>query len=130
LVSGDPAARDQLLIRHRERLRKMIAVRMDRRLSGRCPTSRSSGWPTGWWRAGPARAGLLRDELLAQVRQALERLSPRDREVMVMRHLEQLSIREIAAVLGVTEGSVKVRLVRALQRLHQSLGDVSPEGAP
>src|SRR5947209_18113344 len=36
---GDASARDQLLVRHQERLRQMIAVRMDRRLAARLDPS-------------------------------------------------------------------------------------------
>src|SRR5579864_1594837 len=36
---GDNAAREELLMRHRQRLRRMIAVRMDRRLAGRVDPS-------------------------------------------------------------------------------------------
>ncbi len=41
-----------------------------------------------------------------------------DREVIVLRYLEQLSVCEIAAVLGVSEGAVKSRHMRALLRLR------------
>ena len=40
-----------------------------------------------------------------------------------MRNLEQLPVAEIAAILGLTEGAVKVRHLRALQRLRSVLGD-------
>jgi RNA polymerase sigma-70 factor (ECF subfamily) len=66
---------------------------------------------------------LLREELRSRVQAALGRLPPRDREVLVLRHLEQLSTAEIAAVLGISEGAVKTRHVRALDRLHGLLGD-------
>jgi DNA-directed RNA polymerase specialized sigma24 family protein len=46
----------------------------------------------------------------------------------VLRHLEQLSVREAAAVLGVSEGALKVRQLRALERLRDLLGD-PPAGA-
>jgi RNA polymerase sigma-70 factor (ECF subfamily) len=68
------------------------------------------------------------NELRQRVHQALARLSPRDREVVVMRHLEQLSMAEIAAVLGITEGAVKVRHLRALQRLQEFLHSGPGEG--
>jgi RNA polymerase sigma-70 factor (ECF subfamily) len=64
---------------------------------------------------------LLREELRGRVRAALVRLSPRDRELLVLRHLEQLPTREVAAVLGVSEAAVKKRHVRALDRLHNLL---------
>jgi RNA polymerase sigma-70 factor (ECF subfamily) len=75
-------------------------------------------------------ARLQREELRTQLAAALARLPERDREVLVLRHFEQLSIREIAAVLGSTEGAVKVRQVRALQRLRGLLGDILGEDLP
>jgi RNA polymerase sigma factor (sigma-70 family) len=56
------------------------------------------------------------------VQAALARLTPRDREVLARRYLEQLAMAQIAAVLGITEGAVKVRHLRALQRFHELLG--------
>ena len=72
-------------------------------------------------------ARLQREELHQRLRTALERLAERDREVLIVRHLEQLSTREIAAVLEITEGAVKVRHVRALQRLRGLLGDLAED---
>ena len=59
------------------------------------------------------------------MRAALDRLPSHDREVLVLRYLEQLRHGEIAAVLGLSEGAVKVRHVRALERLRHVL---CPEG--
>ena len=59
----------------------------------------------------------------ARVQEALARLSDRDREVLVLRYLEHLSTREIAAVLGLAESGVKTRQLRALQRLRDLLDD-------
>src|SRR5262249_29388379 len=60
----------------------------------------------------------IRSEVRARIRTALDKLSERDREVLALRHLEQLSTRETAAVLGISEGAVKVRHLRALERLR------------
>src|SRR5262249_30093643 len=60
---------------------------------------------------------MIREELCKRVRQALLDLAEHDREVLVMRHLEQM-MAEIAATLGVSEGAVKVRHLRALRRLR------------
>jgi RNA polymerase sigma-70 factor (ECF subfamily) len=72
---------------------------------------------------GSSPSGRQRHEDLRQrLHDALDRLAERDREVIVLRHLEQLSVKEIAAVLRITEGAVKVRHVRALERLRKLLG--------
>jgi RNA polymerase sigma-70 factor (ECF subfamily) len=73
---------------------------------------------------------LLREELRQRVRAAVGRLSADDREVLVLRHLEQMPVQEVAAVLGAGEGAVRMRLVRALARLRdlldQDLGEELP----
>jgi RNA polymerase sigma-70 factor (ECF subfamily) len=68
-------------------------------------------------------ARLDREESRRHVKDALERLPERDREVLVLRHLERLSTKEIAAVLGIREGAVYTRHLRALQRLHDLVAD-------
>ena len=72
----------------------------------------------------------MREELRCRVQAALAQLAERDREVLVMRYLEQLSTREIAAVLGIAEGAVKTRHLRALRRLRGLLGDELGEDQP
>jgi RNA polymerase sigma-70 factor (ECF subfamily) len=52
---------------------------------------------------------------------ALARLSPQQRTVFVLRHYQDLKLREIAAVLEVSEGTVKSVLFRAVQRLRDAL---------
>jgi RNA polymerase sigma-70 factor, ECF subfamily len=188
---GDATAIQQLLVRHRDRLRKMVAVRLDRRVAARVDASdvvqealaeaarqfdeylRTRPLPfSAWLRqlawerlvklhrhhvhaqkrsvrreedcsmplpedsvlrlarrllasgTSPSQA-MIRDEQRHRLGGALEQLAPHDREILVMRNLEQLPIAEIAAVLGLTEGAVKVRHLRALQRLRIIL-EVSP----
>jgi RNA polymerase sigma-70 factor, ECF subfamily len=72
--------------------------------------------------SSPSRRARL-SELRDQVRRALAALPDRDREVLVLRYLEGLRTAEAAAVLGITEGAVKVRHVRAIERLRALLGD-------
>ena len=55
---------------------------------------------------------MMRQERGNQVRAALASLPSRDREVLVMRHLEQLSTAEIAEALGISVGAVESRVVR------------------
>jgi len=186
-ATGDVAAGESLLLRHQARLRKMIAVRLDRRLAGRLdpsdvvqevfaeaarelpayaaaqpvpfyPWLRQIAWERlvklhqrhlyAAKRAASREAALpptdesvlllaerladpgtspsmrvVRAEMRDRVRAGLAQLSDRDREVLVMRYLEQLSMAEIAAVMGSTEGAVKVRHLRALERLRGRLED-------
>jgi RNA polymerase sigma-70 factor (ECF subfamily) len=193
-AAGDDSARGALLQRHRRRLRRMVALRMDRRLAARVDPSdvvqealaeaarRLDGYlreqplpfypwlrQLAWERlvaehrrhiqagrrsvrreelAGPAlpdasalelaerlapaastpSAAVQREELRLRVRQALEQLPERDREILVLRHLEQLTAREAAAVLGLTEAAVKSRALRAVRRLRELLGPEGKEG--
>jgi RNA polymerase sigma-70 factor (ECF subfamily) len=186
-ATGDASAGESLLLRHQERLRKMIAVRLDRRLAGRLdpsdvlqevfaeaarelpayaqrqpvpfyPWLRQIAWERlvklhqrhlfAAKRAASRETALpptdesvvlladrlvdpgtspsirvVRAEMRDRVRAALEQLPDRDREVLVMRYLEQLSMAEIAAVVGSTEGAIKVRHLRAIERLRNRLGE-------
>jgi RNA polymerase sigma-70 factor (ECF subfamily) len=72
--------------------------------------------------SSPSRA-LQRRDLQERMRSALERLAERDREVLLLRHFEQLAVKQIAAVLGISEGAVKVRHARALERLRKELDE-------
>jgi RNA polymerase sigma-70 factor (ECF subfamily) len=72
-------------------------------------------------RGGSPVAQVLRQEQRDGVRLALKRLGERDQQILVLRHLEQLSIAEIAAVLNIREGAVKTRLLRALLRFRNLL---------
>jgi RNA polymerase sigma factor (sigma-70 family) len=52
---------------------------------------------------------------------ALDSLSPRERAVVVLRHVDALSTRETAAALGVSEGAVKRYLSDAVAKLQRRL---------
>ena len=193
-VQGDLAARNLLLARYRDRLRQMVAWRLDREMSARVdpsdvvqevlaeadrrlsaylrdrplplypwvrqlaedrlvelhrrhvqarrrsvsrerplPLPNESAWELAgrlFARESNPSSHLRRGELRERIRTGLARLRERDREILILRHLEQLSVRDIAAVLGVTEGAVKVRHVRALQRLRALLGSDFEEDVP
>ncbi len=58
---------------------------------------------------------------------ALGRLAPDDQEVLVLRHLEQLSTREIAAILEISEPAVRYRQRKAMERLTRLLSDDAAE---
>lgn len=62
-----------------------------------------------------------REEHVA-IRTALERLSPRDREVLWLREVEQLSHDEIATRLTMRPGAVRVAALRARRRLEELYG--------
>ena len=170
---GDERALRRLLEMHRERLRRMVALRLDSRLSARVDASdvvqetlidaarklanyeRDRPLPFYPWlhrlaaerlaavhrkhRAGVRSVGrenqafarpddsarLLVDHLVAgdatpghavvqeerrqRVHAALAQLSPPDREVLVMRYLEDLAFAEIAAILDIGESAAKMR---------------------
>jgi RNA polymerase sigma factor (sigma-70 family) len=67
-------------------------------------------------RLGPE-ALVLQQQTVEQVQNALESLPVDFREVMVLRELEGLSYKDIAAIVGVPVGTVMSRLSRARQRL-------------
>src|SRR5262245_1809066 len=187
-AQGDAIARQQLLERHRPRLRRMVALRLDRRLAARLDPSdlvqeslaeaarqlsdylRQRPLPFYPWlrqiawlrlvdahrrhvragkrsvlreapepplpdasaqqlaqrllaRGSSPSARLRRQETSERLRAALALLHERDRDVLVLRYLEDLSTAEIAAVQGMAEGAVKMRQLRALERLRALLGD-------
>jgi RNA polymerase sigma-70 factor (ECF subfamily) len=76
--------------------------------------------------AGPPGA-LMKKESQHRVRQALDRLSEQDRQILVLRHLEQLSTKEVAEVLQLSESAVKLRHFRAVRRIRELL-DPSDHG--
>ena len=184
---GERAAREELLDRYRDRLKRMVVVRLDRRLAARVdpsdvvqdalveatrtlsdylckrpmpfyPWLRRLAWQRlvdlerQHIRSGrrsvrfeerfdlrlsdesaaslasrlvssgtnPSRK-LIRQEMLDRVRAALAELGERDREILVLRFLEELSTSEAAGVLEISEGAVKSRLMRALLRLRATL---------
>ena len=192
-AAGNEIALRRLLDRHRERLRRMIAVRLDRRLAARLDPSdvvqealadagrklpayaRERPLPFYPWlrRLAVERLALAhrrhikvtgrtvclecagspdpsdgsniflidrmvasgtsptgnyrREELRQRVRRALETLGESDREVLVLRYLEDLPFAEVAVVLGITENAAKVRHFRALERMRKLMDGESLE---
>ena len=68
---------------------------------------------------------LLREEDRQSVRRTVEELPLELREVLVLRELEGLSYKEIAAIAGIPMGTVMSRLARARERLQERLGDLA-----
>jgi RNA polymerase sigma-70 factor, ECF subfamily len=187
-AAGDEPSWGALLTRHEERLRRMVAFRMDQRLQGRIDpqdvlqeayleASRLRPDYLGrrelpfllWWRGivGSKLRELHRHHLGTQMRDAgrdvsiyrgampeatsaalaarllghatrpseaaaraeakalllaaLNAMDPIDREVLALRHFEQLSPTESAAVLDITEKAAGMRYLRALKRLKAIL---------
>jgi RNA polymerase sigma-70 factor (ECF subfamily) len=70
--------------------------------------------------SSPSEAAM-RAERRAKIEEALERMDPFDREVLALRHFEQLNNVETAQVLGIHESAASKRHLRALKRLKQLL---------
>jgi RNA polymerase sigma-70 factor (ECF subfamily) len=64
---------------------------------------------------------LMDEELREEIRGALEALPPLDREVLILRYLERLSLGETAEALGISKGAASTRHTRALARLRELL---------
>lgn len=62
---------------------------------------------------------LTRCELQQRVHESLTELSGMDREILLLRHFEQLSNAEAAHVLGISEAAASIRFVRAIKRLRR-----------
>jgi RNA polymerase sigma-70 factor (ECF subfamily) len=69
----------------------------------------------------PERGMLAREELDA-VWRAVERLSTRQKEVFLLRFVEEMELKEIADVLRLRTGTVKAQLFRAVTRVREQVG--------
>jgi RNA polymerase sigma-70 factor (ECF subfamily) len=187
-AEGDQACWGELLTRHRERLRRMIAFRLDQRLQGRIDPSdvlqevyleaslhlaeymRQPALPFFLWLRGitghkllelhrhhlgtqmrdagrevslyrgtlpettsaalaaqllghvtrPSEAAI-RAEAKICLQEALNLMDPLDREVLALRHFEQLTPAETAQLLGIKPKAAGMRYLRALKRLKEIL---------
>ena len=190
-AQGDKESWGALLTRHRERLRRLVAFRMDQRLQGRVDPSdviqeacleaaaalseylRRPAMPFFLWLRGitgnkllelhrhhlgtqmrdarrevslhrgaspestsaalaarllghatrPSEAAI-RAEAKVRLQEALNGMDALDREVLALRHFEQLSPAETAQVLGITKKAAGMRYLRALKRLKEILSDL------
>ncbi len=71
-----------------------------------------------------AEAQLFAKQIQRRLEAALGRLSARQRAVFTLRHYEDLSLEEIAGVLDLDLGTVKVHLFRAIGKLREELKDI------
>jgi RNA polymerase sigma-70 factor, ECF subfamily len=79
-------------------------------------------WPLDFadWREIPSEA-LEREELRGALNRALDSLSPKYREVLICRDIQQLSTEETAQILGTSKSNVKTRLMRARLQMRDAL---------
>jgi RNA polymerase sigma-70 factor, ECF subfamily len=76
----------------------------------------------------PSRAAA-RADVLSLVQASIEQMDPIDREVLALRHFEELTNSEVAETLGIEQKAASIRYVRALRRLKEILAQV-PELSP
>jgi RNA polymerase sigma-70 factor (ECF subfamily) len=186
--AGDRQALDALLARHRDRLRRMVEMRLDTRLQARLDASdvvqeaylevaerlpeyladpklplflwlrlvvgerllklhrhhlgtqmRDAGREVSLFRGAlPAASSaalaaqllgkhtsptqaVVRAERILRLQEALNTLDPVDREILSLRHFEELTAAEAARVLGIAESAAAKRYFRALKRLKEIL---------
>jgi RNA polymerase sigma-70 factor (ECF subfamily) len=62
--------------------------------------------------------------MLSLVQTAIEQMDPIDREVLALRHFEELTNSEVAETLGIEQKAASIRYVRALRRLKEILAQV------
>ncbi|MEM7317300.1 MAG: sigma factor-like helix-turn-helix DNA-binding protein, partial [Planctomycetota bacterium] len=62
-------------------------------------------------------------DLAGKIRMFLEDMDETDREILVLRHFEELSNNEAAAVLGISKAATSKRYIRALTRLKNTVSD-------
>lgn len=71
-----------------------------------------------------ASAQLERAEQIEQVEKLLNEMDPTDREVIALRHFEELTNVEAAAVLGIEPAAASKRYIRALKRLSKTVQSI------
>jgi RNA polymerase sigma-70 factor (ECF subfamily) len=113
------AVRQALLYRRRAGRRRRLLDRVAQR-SGAATTGQPPSASPSSLEAGPL-AWLLSAERDALVRSAMQRLPPRDAELLMLKYAEQWSYHELADHLGMTHAAVESRLHRARRRLREEL---------
>jgi RNA polymerase sigma-70 factor (ECF subfamily) len=73
----------------------------------------------------PSQAAIRR-EVQDRLRAVLEDMDPLDREVLALRHFEELGNNEVADILGISKDAASKRHIRALKRLKDLLGETEP----
>lgn len=123
-------ARDQMIDEHRRhRVAARRSLDRERPLAPAFPDRSSLDLAAQLCDPGltPA-AAALRGELRRRFQAALGRLDDDDREILLLRHFEQLSNGEVARALGLSEAAAGMRHLRALRRLRPLLDDAPSTG--
>ena len=68
---------------------------------------------------------IMRKERAVIIRQIIDELSPQDRDIIIMRHFEQMDYNDCAAILNVSIDAAKMRYYRALKRLTELVENIS-----
>lgn len=84
--------------------------------------------PTGWFPEPVVQSPALEERMM--VLDALATLPPRSRAVLVLRYWVDLSIEQVAEMLGCSTGNVKGLSARALDKLRALLGEALAESVP
>ena len=71
----------------------------------------------------------VREESMQELRRALDSMDAMDREVLALRHFEELGNNEVAQILGIQVTAASMRYVRALKRLREILSAFGTEPA-
>lgn len=66
-------------------------------------------------------AAAVRSEMVRELANSMDQLKPIDREILTLRHFEDMTNKEAAELLEITEKNASIRYVRALQRLKSCL---------
>lgn len=83
----------------------------------------SGSWielPGAWDELTPERI-VAGKRMLAHVREAIDRLPPAQRSVIILREVENVEAGEVSALLGISEGNQRVLLHRARSRIRQAM---------
>jgi RNA polymerase sigma-70 factor (ECF subfamily) len=87
-----------------------------------------AGEPRGQGRSGYDNPDFDRPDLVGHIEKALHELPTLQRAVVMLRHLNGLSTREVSSILNCSEGTVKVHLHRGLKKMKRALNYIAAEG--
>jgi RNA polymerase sigma-70 factor (ECF subfamily) len=116
-------AKDHIIDAHRhERLAQRRSVDREQSMNATRPGDSSLEWAAQFFdqEMTPASAAM-RQEMERKVQSAINQLDEADREIILMRYVEQLSNQDVADTLGLSEAAASMRCLRAVRRLQALL---------